>query len=384
MMGTNDPPLRSLSYKEIFSKFADGELSFRASLFKLIDKLEECDEKPEISRLFWKVADISVTNDTSEQDARERYQKVLGIMKELSEKIRKFESKVVFTDALADSLYMFSCTYTYFCQTESYKKFTGDEVEVRRWETPCDPKYREKYKYIKSPYEEEKIVYRGAKEYDPGYIWGQLWGWYKQSVDKPNASLTTDRRGTITLPDLDSFDLDKPLRRGIRPKQRKNNKEYAYGKDIDNLPDEEDKVNNRRSSSRRGQDDRNSGYLQSEKSESRSRNSRSHTRVMPEKDNDLPDIEVLDARQAALDREFDELWSYPHRKFGKRDDFLRTLKQNFSKQWDVDSKWNFKNKQKIYGSIQFESLMLSGLNFEQERLNYFETIVGDLQKYESK
>lgn len=132
MMGTNDPPLRSLSYKEIFSKFADGELSFRASLFKLIDKLEECDEKPEISRLFWKVADISVTNDTSEQDARERYQKVLGIMKELSEKIRKFESKVVFTDALADSLYMFSCTYTYFCQTESYKKFTGDEVEVRR------------------------------------------------------------------------------------------------------------------------------------------------------------------------------------------------------------------------------------------------------------
>lgn len=119
--------------------------------------------------------------------------------------------------------------------------------------------------------------------------------------------MTTDRRGTITLPDLDSFDLDKPLRRGIRPKQRKNNKEYAYGKDIDNLPDEEDKVNNRRSSSRRGQDDRNSGYLQSEKSESRSRNSRSHTRVMPEKDNDLPDIEVLDARQAALDREFDEL-----------------------------------------------------------------------------
>ena len=27
--------------------------------------------------------------------------------------------------------------------------------------------------------DQEKCVYRGLKEYDPGYIWGQLIGWFK-------------------------------------------------------------------------------------------------------------------------------------------------------------------------------------------------------------
>ena len=53
--------------------------------------------------------------------------------------------------------------------------------------------------------DQEKTVYHGCKEYDPGYVWGQLIGWYKQTVDKPNASLSADRRGTLSMPDLESF-----------------------------------------------------------------------------------------------------------------------------------------------------------------------------------
>ena len=70
--------------------------------------------------------------------------------------------------------------------------------------------------------DQSKALYKGVKEYDPSYIWGQLVGWYKQTVDKPNASLSADRRGTISMPDIDSFlitaknqeDLSSGVKRG--------------------------------------------------------------------------------------------------------------------------------------------------------------------------
>ena len=43
-----------------------------------------------------------------------------------------------------------------------------------------------------------------AKKYGPGFIWGQLNGWYKQTVFDPTASLSAERRGTISMPDIES------------------------------------------------------------------------------------------------------------------------------------------------------------------------------------
>lgn len=43
-----------------------------------------------------------------------------------------------------------------------------------------------------------------AKKYGPGFVWGQLNGWYKQTVFDPTASLSAERRGTISLPDIES------------------------------------------------------------------------------------------------------------------------------------------------------------------------------------
>lgn len=42
------------------------------------------------------------------------------------------------------------------------------------------------------------------KVYRPMYIWGQLSGWFKQTVNDPTASLSAERRGTISLPDIES------------------------------------------------------------------------------------------------------------------------------------------------------------------------------------
>jgi hypothetical protein len=43
-----------------------------------------------------------------------------------------------------------------------------------------------------------------AKKYGPWFIWGQMSGWFKQTVYDPTASLSAERRGTISLPDVES------------------------------------------------------------------------------------------------------------------------------------------------------------------------------------
>ncbi len=42
-----------------------------------------------------------------------------------------------------------------------------------------------------------------SKKYGPWFIWGQLNAWYKQTVYDPTASLSAERRGTISLPDVE-------------------------------------------------------------------------------------------------------------------------------------------------------------------------------------
>ena len=42
------------------------------------------------------------------------------------------------------------------------------------------------------------------KKYSQQYIWGQLNGWFKQTVYDPAATLSAERRGTLSLPDIES------------------------------------------------------------------------------------------------------------------------------------------------------------------------------------
>jgi len=50
-----------------------------------------------------------------------------------------------------------------------------------------------------------------SKHYGPFFMWGQLSGWYKQTVYDPTASLSAERRGTLSLPDIETcFGTKKP------------------------------------------------------------------------------------------------------------------------------------------------------------------------------
>lgn len=40
--------------------------------------------------------------------------------------------------------------------------------------------------------------------YGPHYVWAQLSSWFKQTVYDPTASLSADRRGTLSLPEVES------------------------------------------------------------------------------------------------------------------------------------------------------------------------------------
>ena len=62
---------------------------------------------------------------------------------------------------------------------------------------------------------------QGAKSYKGTMLWGQLVGWFKQTVVNPEASLSQDRRGTLSNPVFSgSFvhvSLDYPFQKKTEP-----------------------------------------------------------------------------------------------------------------------------------------------------------------------
>ena len=48
------------------------------------------------------------------------------------------------------------------------------------------------------------------KKYQPHFTWGQTVSWFKQTIYDPSASLSADRRGTMSLPDPESAYAGKP------------------------------------------------------------------------------------------------------------------------------------------------------------------------------
>jgi hypothetical protein len=166
-------------------------------LFELVyNKLEHSPQKEEIVAKIFEIYDIHVDHSKTEEDCEYNYRKIMQYLREISGLIRKIRSKVIHTEALADALYLYSHIENYFTPNENYDKVVGEEVCVRKCEVTTDPRNRggENNPFLT---DEERIVHKGQKVYDSTYIWGQLSGWFKQSVDKPNASLSADKRGTL-------------------------------------------------------------------------------------------------------------------------------------------------------------------------------------------
>ena len=72
---------------------------------------------------------------------------------------------------------------------------------------------------------------------------------------------------------------------------------------------------------------------------------------------------------------------YPNKKHQSRSAFLSNWKENFSKPFDVICNWSFKNKNRLYGSIQFESLVKADAKETENKLDFFNEVVALMQQY---
>ena len=230
--------------------------------------------------------------------------KICKILYEISS-VEK-EVKLLDYKGLADILYLYVNTKVLFTTNKNINGcFYGENIQIlkRDVDNSCVPN-----EYRNSPL--DTVIHEGKKEYENNYIWGQLVGWYKQTVDKPNASLSAERKGTLCYPDYESFFWN-------------------------------DSMNNTKTSN---------GYNSNHLSESINSNSSS------KKDNNNCEN------------------NYP---YGGRKQFFEKLKDNIGMSWPTTNLWTFKNRNKIYGTIQLDSIIYG--NFYLNKVDeYYSYLVNKL------
>ena len=117
---------------------------------------------------------ISSNLDQKQQkEYKELYDLSRKCLGEIAELLRAVNSLKVAMSAFCDILMMYAYTDHYFTQSESYRKCRSGTVIIRN----CDVRHPEGANMDKEHQGQEK--YRGCKEYDSQYIWGQLVGWFK-------------------------------------------------------------------------------------------------------------------------------------------------------------------------------------------------------------
>jgi hypothetical protein len=93
------------------------------------------------------------------------------------------------TSGIADILHLLAFTHIFFRENQ-YPNFVSEPVEIRY----CDlMKVPPKDKIFSDVYGKE------SKKYSSTHIQGTLIGWFKQTVEKPGASLSADKRGPVTI-----------------------------------------------------------------------------------------------------------------------------------------------------------------------------------------
>ena len=150
--------------------------------------------------------------------------------------MRSVKSTKVAIPALCDNLILYAMTLTYFTLND-YFRCRGREVCIRKCDVHMSTAVSNPANLLDVA-DSEKTVYKGNKEYGSTYVWGQLVGWFKQTVDKPNASLSADRRGTLSMPDLESFIVTAKNQENLSAgtKRGRKGKRDSEGNEVEVMP----------------------------------------------------------------------------------------------------------------------------------------------------
>jgi hypothetical protein len=164
---TAHSPLIRLTETEVFNFYWGGDTSLRGQLVKneypnlKISKIlqQPCSDLLQAKRLLLQVRDLLRGKET------------WG------------------SQGVADILHLHVFTHTHF-RPILYNSFISQPIEVRFCDLyktpPPDKSFNDTFK-------------QGSKTYSSSYIEGALTGWFKQTVENPAASLSAEKRGTLTL-----------------------------------------------------------------------------------------------------------------------------------------------------------------------------------------
>jgi len=199
------------SNSDFLRVFWNGE-GILDKLFEMIDKYSEKKQDLE-KKIRTALLDTIETIKTFPQDFELRFYAVRKLCLYLSNIFNKISSqKHIDYQGVSDTLYFYSITFTYFTNYNYPTVASYDPVVVRA----CDVPNPAKYFSDKGPSIEEdaKILQEVNKSYSASYIWAQLTIWWKQTVEKPEATLSQERRGTVSNPTfeqsfLDTYEKDK-------------------------------------------------------------------------------------------------------------------------------------------------------------------------------
>ena len=332
-MNITDPPLRKLTYREIFYNFWEHKISFKFSLFNVLEKLESSELKEQWLTEFWKITEITLTPEMNDDEWRKQFIEMLSIISSISIKVRQIKSNWVYTDALADFLYLYSRTYTYFTPSESYTKFHSQEVWIKKWESH-NKNIRKRKRKDSHPKKQDNMNIAKKQEFDPNYIWGQLWWWFRHSFEKPYSLISSERKLALNYPELDSFVINKT--KNMTRSSKIKYFEESISKNRNVLSDKASKCTHK--------------WVQNQQ---------------------WDEVKSINSKDPELVYHNNLHREYYTKEINKREDFLKQWSNNFSLYSDPSWTWNFKSKYKMYGSVQLESLLNSGLEFSNCRLEYF-------------
>ena len=301
-----EPPLRFLSEKEKYEcHWKPMKEYLRENFIKLKEKINIQNtflmEKYQkiiisLSPPIFVAGELNYKNLNIE--SRETLLKISKILYEIS--LAENEVKLLDYKGLADILSLYANTKVLFTTNKNINGcFYGENIQIlkRDVDSSCVPS-----EFLNSAL--DTVIAEGKKEYENNYIWGQLVGWYKQTVDKPNASLSAERKGALCYPDIESFFWNDYLT---------NNNKINYSDSINSNSSSKKEINN--------------GEL-----------------------------------------------NYP---YGGRIQFFEKLKDNISMSWPTTNQWSFKNRNKIYGTIQLDSVLYG--NFYLNKIeDYYSYLITEL------
>mmetsp|Transcript_11397 Transcript_11397/g.31701 ORF Transcript_11397/g.31701 Transcript_11397/m.31701 type:complete len:1269 (-) Transcript_11397:54-3860(-) len=201
---THVPPLRRLSEAEQIEYLWTGEQSILRRLLSLTQRpmkgLETLNAKfpnPDMMETVEKIRSFeSQQAPTTVASARQKLEEISRYLKSLD--VQTGRSDFI---AMVDLVRMYAFTENLFT-LHKYKSVVSSDI-IRKKHIQYMQNSKSTEKRI-SEMQSEDLIPSTGKKFCQTFLWGQLMYWFKQTIYDPNASVSADRRGTVSLPDVES------------------------------------------------------------------------------------------------------------------------------------------------------------------------------------